>query len=195
MSEDPTAYPLAWPVGWPRSNSSDWGRFKVSLGRAQDELLDELERMGARYVTLSTNIELRQDGLPYSNRRAPEDPGVAVYFRIDDKPMVLACDQYDRVWKNIRAIGKTIEALRAIQRYGSSDLLERAYVGFNALPDYSEGKEPWYSVLGCDADASLDDIHAAWLKKMKEVHPDKGGSDAEAKRANKAWEEAQDLWV
>lgn len=189
----PAAYPLCWPAGWPRWKwHRDYGRFKVSPGRAQDELVDELVRMGAQFVTISTNIELRRDGLPYANRNPPNDPGVAVYFQIKGKPMVLACDQYDKVWKNMRAIGKTIEALRAIKRYGSSDLLERAYVGFNALPDYTEGKEPWYSVLGCQPEDSFDVVRSAWIARMKEVHPDKGGSDAEAKRVNEAWAQARE---
>lgn len=75
-----TAYPLSWPLGKPRTGYRTAASFKTSLADARDGLLLELARMSANEVVLSTNMELRRDGLPYAQRRQPLDPGVAVYF-------------------------------------------------------------------------------------------------------------------
>jgi hypothetical protein len=82
VSASVSRYPLAWPVGWPRKNKHGWSArvasFKVTFEKALAELDDEIERLGARYPILSTNLEVRLDGTLRRNRE-PEDRGVAVY--------------------------------------------------------------------------------------------------------------------
>lgn len=122
-------------------------------------------------MILSTNIPVRLDGLPYANSREPEDPGSAIYFEYNKRQMCFACDQYDRVRDNIYAMGLTINALRGIERWGASDMMERAFRGFTALP--SAG---WRSILGVGPNASLQEAESAFRAKCHEGHPDKGGS-------------------
>lgn len=76
------AYPLHWPAGWPRTPADKRGRacFETGFGKARDGLLKEVALMGGRLPVLSSNVELRRDGLPYANGKAPADPGVAIYF-------------------------------------------------------------------------------------------------------------------
>ena len=128
------AYPLSWPVGVPRTRHPAQSAFgEVTIHRATQELLWEIERMGGRLPVVSTNLELRNDGLPYSKQRPIADHGVAVYFTRKGHQMVFACDRWNRIEHNMRAITKTIEAMRGIERWGSSDLMERAFAGFEAL--------------------------------------------------------------
>lgn len=108
------AYPLAWPAGWPRARRKSSAAFNLSFAKGRDELMRELRLMGARYPVLSSNVPLRRDGLPYAAQREPDDPGVAVYFMWQGKQMTFACDRWDKVKDNVRAIGKTIEALRGV---------------------------------------------------------------------------------
>lgn len=174
MSE---AYPLHWPEGWPRTQKPERSRFDVSHGRAQAELLDQLRLMGARYVVISTNVELRRDGLPYAGRRAPEDCGVAVYFQRRGKQMTFACDRWDRVSDNIRAISKTIEAMRGIERWGASDMMERAFAAFEALPPSGAPVQAsCWDILGIEPGADTTVIKAMWRKRLKTAHPDQGGT-------------------
>jgi hypothetical protein len=71
------AYPLQWPDGWPRtaygkreSDSRFDGKvYGLTMGRARDQLIAELQRPGAGGVVISSNVQLRQDGLPYSDQR------------------------------------------------------------------------------------------------------------------------------
>ncbi len=95
--------------GWPRTESfrRENSRFEPhGLTEESKYIVWELERLGARHGVVSTNIELRRDGLPYSNRRQPEDPGVAVYFQQDGKQQCIPCDRWRTVEENCRAIWK-----------------------------------------------------------------------------------------
>jgi hypothetical protein len=60
------AFPLAWPQGWPRTPSHKRTynhQLKLStFDSARDKLLDELRKLSARSVVLSTSIPLRRDG-------------------------------------------------------------------------------------------------------------------------------------
>jgi hypothetical protein len=143
------AYPLQWPQG--RARTNQWGRehakFDVSFARARDNIIREVTLLaGGRYgpdpqVVISTNIPLRRDGLPLAGHRAPDDPGVAVYFLYKKRQMSFACDRWYKIEHNMQAIAKTIEALRGVARWGTGDMLEAAFTGFTALPPPAAGAQ------------------------------------------------------
>jgi hypothetical protein len=182
------AYPLAWPAGVQRSTSPTRSAFgEVTIHRATQELLWEIERMNGRLPVISTNLELRNDGLPYLKQRPVSDHGVAVYFTRRGKQLVFACDRWDRIAHNMRSITKTIDAMRGIERWGSSDLMERAFMGFEALP----APDPWWKTLGLDGpNATRSDIIIAYRKASQAAHPDRpGGSHDRMAAVNAARDE------
>ncbi len=121
------------------------------------QIMAEISAINGVSLVISTNIELRNDGLPYSNRRAPADPGAAIYFILKKKPCVLACDRWDRVEDNLWAIAKHLEALRGQDRWGVGSV-EQAFAGYTALPAPGEsGAAVWYQVLGCAHDAPFEE--------------------------------------
>jgi hypothetical protein len=61
------------------------------MGRARDGLLHEVCLLGATNVVISTNVPTRGDGLPYSDERRLDDPGVAVYFTFNKEQVVMCC--------------------------------------------------------------------------------------------------------
>lgn len=188
MNEWPEAYPLSWPAGWRRTpfghrrNSP----FQVKMGRARDELLHELMLMGSDHIVLSTDIPLRRDGLPYANYRAPDDPGVAVYFALKGRTNVMACDTFHTIGANMRALGLSVAALRAIDRYGASQIFEQAFDGMRALP--AEGhKRDWWVVLAFEEiPPSLADAKKAHRRLISEHHPDQGGDEERARELHEA---------
>ena len=190
------AYPLQWPAGWTRTPAHlrERSRYRVTQARSQDDLLHSLRLLGARYVTISTNVELRRDGLPYSNRRPPTDPGVAVYWERNGKPEVIACDSWATVGENIRAIGQAVDALRQLERCGASEILNRAFTGFSALPAASgaTGPRTWREVLGLDGAGprTVEQVEAAYRRLARERHPDAGGSHEAMLELNAAREDA-----
>lgn len=185
------AYPLHWPEGWPRTRTPARARFEVTLAAARDGLVAQIQMMGGSYPVLSSNLELRRDGLPYAQQREPSDTGVAVYFMRKGKQMVFACDRWDLTKDNVRAIEKTIDAMRGIERWGASDMLERAFSAFVALPA-SPTKRSWREVLGFPPGSKpdRDGIDLAFRSKAKTAHPDAGGSDAAMAALNQARSDA-----
>ncbi|MBN2760857.1 MAG: hypothetical protein JXQ79_10180 [Rhodobacteraceae bacterium] len=164
------AYPLQWPQGRARTPAHlrIASRFDMTPDRARRELRAEAERHG-QSVVISTNVELRPDGEPYANRRQPTDTGVAVYFVRKGRAVCFACDQYQRVWENMRAICKTLEAMRGIERWGSAEMLDRAFTGFEALPPPAESMVGWWTVLGVSQTATAQEIKDAWRAKCREA--------------------------
>jgi len=173
------AFPLFWPDGRPRAKHRQNAAFNMSLGRARDHLMNEIRLLGGKNAVLTSNLELRLDGLPYANQRAPDDPGIAVYFTYKDKQHCFACDDWLHVEDNVRAIGKTIEALRGISRWGTGDMMERAFQGFIALP--APEAEKWWRVLGFHSKAEAyfqGDFEIRSKKLLHKYHPDKPDGDA-----------------
>ena len=185
------AYPLCWPVGWKRTQFKKRSQFSTAFARARDGVFHELKLMGVPSwnIILSTNVPLRRDGLPYAGQAQPNDPGVSIYFIYKQKQMVLACDTYFKVEDNLHAICKTIEALRGIERWGASEMLERSFTGFQALPPPKSGKRPWWEVLGVRREATADEIGNAWRSLLSKNHPDRGGDPAIAAEINAAYQE------
>lgn len=178
-----SGYPLAWPIGRPRSRSRSRSQFKVTQAAAVQDLAYEVDRLGGSAMVITTNVELRVDGLPRSDRQSPTDTGVAVYFTYKKKPMCFACDRWETISENIRAIGQTVGALRGIERWGSGSMIEQAMQGFTALP----APEQAWQVLGVAHDADRATIETAYRALSARWHPDKAdGDEQRMMRINRA---------
>ena len=185
------AYPLTWPEGVKCAETRERSRFESrgqTVRRVRTFLKDEIRRLGGQELIISTDMRVRQDGEIVSGAREPDDPGAAVYFELGGKKVCLACDKWRSLWENLYAIGRTIEAMRAIDRWGVSDLLDRMFTGFIALTD--DAGKSWDAVLGVSGDASREEIRAAYREKMKSLHPDKGGTVYQAAELNEAYSRA-----
>lgn len=190
------AYPLQWPVGRPRTDTyRERANFDTTFARARDDIVREVAlltgqslRWGGPEVVISTNTALRRDGLPLSGQRNPDDPGVAVYFTYKGKPMSFACDRWDRIEHNMRAIVKTIEALRGIARWGTGNMLEAAFTGFLSLP--APAARNWWVVLGVDEAAHTDSIRNAYRRLRSSSHPQNGGTQDAFDEVEKAYASA-----
>jgi hypothetical protein len=204
-----TAYPLSWPTGWRRvadharvpakfskkekHSEHSWTTTRsLTLSEALRRLLDELSRLGATDHIISTNIVLRLDGLPRSGQAQPKDPGVAVYFKLQGKDRVLACDKWTKVEGNIAAIAAHIDAIRRQDRYGVGTL-DQAFAGYAALPPPSESqRRPWRVVLGVSPETKdLLAVTAAYRNRARENHPDNGGTNDAMAEINHAYDEAK----
>lgn len=197
------AYPLHWPDGWPREKTRTAARFhkntsrRVSRGDGTSyeatqknnltiadgcaRVIAALTAMGVPDydVVVSTNVEPRLDGMPKSTGNAGEDPGVAVYWKRRGKRQCIAVDRYDRVAGNLAAIAATLDAMRAIDRHGGAQILDRAFTGFIALP----APEQPFQVLGVSANATRREVEEAHRRLSMKHHPDRpdGNTDLMAR--------------
>ncbi len=183
------AYPLQWPQNKSRTKYPAPSRFgkNISFEKIRVYLCGELKLLGAKNIVISTNIPLRNDGFPYANYKKPSDCGVAVYFLYELKPMCFACDRWDRIEDNLKAIAETIKALRGIRRWGSGDMLKSAFEGFVSLPS----PKKWWEILGVRPENSLELIRETYKILCMKHHPDRGGDHSRMAEINAAWDQAQ----
>lgn len=182
MTEVIEAYPLQWPISRPRKKYPERSNFDVALGRSIQDVQDEVRRLGGINLVISSNLPVRRDGMPYANSSQPADRAVAVYFKYKQKPMCFACDRWDKVQDNMRAIAKTIDALRGIERWGSGSMVEQAFTGFMALA----APEQSWQVLGISSHATRAEIEGAHSRLAMKHHPDRGGDTNTMARINAA---------
>jgi hypothetical protein len=205
-------FPLHWPTGWKRTRAADRQRarwettksdivtdpatgqrqvikriYHINTVDAAARLEKELERLGGENAVLSTNVELRRDGLPRAGRAEPTECGAAVYFRFKGDARVLACDRWNRVADNIAALAAHIDALRRIDRYGVGSL-EQAFVGYTALPPTAID---WWLVLDLPRSATLDAVERQHRALAAEHHPDRGGDPHVMAKINAARDAAR----
>jgi hypothetical protein len=201
-----TRTPLCWPDSVPRTAPHLRGnpRFdERSLSAAAKFVRAEINRLNNRWhshedesVIISSNLKLKQNGVPYSAQGEPADTGIAVYFtlrinrngKIIERPIVLSCDKWRKSADNLYAIGKDIEAQRSRARWGATNL-EQSFRGYLAIPEKCGGLS-WWVMLSVRPDASRDLIEAAYRMKAKRLHPDAGGSAEDFARLQEAFEQA-----
>lgn len=154
------------------------------MDRAQRALHDEIKRLKATDLIISTNIPVRKDGMMYADymSRKLDDPGVAIYFCYAGKSITMCCDQYLTVWENIYALAKGIEALRGMDRWGVSDFMDRVFTGFAALPPAQTQIREWWQVLAFESQP--ENTFSNWIAVKhnyrtlaKKLHPDAQSGD------------------
>jgi len=191
--------PLAWPDYWPRHTPAMRGKaiFRSKFSVDRDEVIHRLKARGAKKIIITTDLPLRIDGLPLAGRTPPSDPGISVWWIEKGRERVMACDRWRDVGHNM-------------DRWGASEIAERAFAGFTALPPGSPAPSAskivdWRKVLEVDEDAVrrlmgdafstsvlLSVIKTKYRSLMSTVHPDRGGTDADrAILLNAAMEQAQ----
>lgn len=208
MSAIPS-FPLQWPAGWKRTPAgcAVAGRFgkrqssgggyaalkDVTVADAVMRVREELQRMRIANddIVISTNLALRLDGWPRSDQAEPADSGAAVYWRERaGATRCMAIDRYRRVADNLAAIAATLEAMRAIERHGGAEILDRAFTGFAALPAPLD----WRAILGFThgATPSRQDVELAYRRLASKLHPDRGGFADDMADLNAAREAARE---
>lgn len=192
-------YPLTWPANEPRTPADkrrDTSPFSIPPDKALRDLYAELRRFHAVDVILSTNVPVRADGYIYQDaaRRRIEDPGAALFFSLGQRKVSICCDLYSAVNDNIRALGRIIEAMRTIERYGGQHLSDKSFTGFVALPP---PKDCW-KTLGIQKSVAealnprmrREFVLDAFREKAREGHADVGAAGVNMSELKDARDEA-----
>ncbi len=179
-----TFRPLSAPLPEPTYAGSTSSPFTASWTSTVELLVRELQHLRPRQTVLEVDLreqDLRQDGLPRSDRRA-RTPGVVLSLlgsaQGDLRYPSHAFGHWD---ENVRAIALALEALRKVDRYGITKSGEQ-YAGWKALPAGERtGPDP-------DRGYQLIAEHGGVVAALKATHPDHGGSardfgDVQAARA------------
>lgn len=210
-----------WPYGGKVLNKSP---FKANINKTYAQLRAELKHLGARSPVIQTGhdaADIRFDGLPRANARLPRFPGVCLVFqrRIagEWRFVEMPCTQYRYFEDNLRAIVLTLEALRAVGRYGvigtnvegagaSTTEAGKQYEGFARKKVEAQTgspanghmtREAAAAVLAACAQggwtaaslmtASPDEIERCYKQAARNEHPDVGGSHETFVRVGEAY--------
>jgi len=200
-------FPLTWPVQVPRTpadrrqrgafgrtvkkgqqlDGSPRGTQKAELTvhMAADRVEQEVRRITEADVdslVISTNV----GGV---SRKQPEDPGAAVYFNRNGRPLCFPCDRYTTVQANLAAIAAHLEAMRGMERWGVGTT-EQLFIGFQALP--APGSD-WRTVLEfgpetfhASTHVTPEQVEVRFRELAKKRHPDRGGSHEDFVRLEEA---------
>lgn len=171
--------PLQWPPNWQRFGAP--GRaprllenFSTTPEACIDSLEREIKRYGVDSAIITMDMHVGRLGRPLTGD-VPVDPGVAVYFSLDESERVLACDRFTAAQFNARALALTFESFRRMDRYGTGQVVEMAMVGLKALP----AKRGWWDVLNVSQGATVEEIESAYRTAALLCHPDRpGGSES-----------------
>lgn len=170
-------------------------RFSAKWPATEELLLTEVEHLRGRNLVIEVDVreqDLRLDGTLRANGREAVTPGVVVAFEsAKHGPMLYRCDTFVAPWShqgkswwhNVRAIAKTLESLRSVDRYGATETGQQ-YAGFKALPagrampaslmTRDEARALLLDVSRCSADTTSE---FAWKRARAAAHPDRNGGD------------------
>lgn len=187
----------AWIGAKPRTRSQFTATYSDTLNLLEREVY-ALQTRGMDDPVLMIDIteaDLRLDGQVRANAR-PASDAVALAFESKRGPLVFRADRYDSkpwgskmdgLWQhNLRAIALTLEALRAVDRYGATQSGEQ-YVGYRQIEARTAGPQstPDQARAGLRAvagDSMPYDATDADLVRIarRETHPDRRGGDRTA---------------
>ncbi len=176
------------PLGAPAYKSRRRAPFRVNYGTRLDLLEQELSKLRARNIVIEAGFSLekiRNDGWPRSGA-TPTHPAVVLHFDSRNGHIAMPCDTYDRFEDNLYAVALSLEALRAVDRYGVTKNAEQ-YKGWTALPA-NDGK------MNADAARALiaglagvpvsavvsGDLEILYRAAAKRAHPDTPDGSHEA---------------
>jgi hypothetical protein len=195
------------PIGpWTgkRTASPEHARFRAGLTDTKKLLRREAQHLGAKRVVVLLDVterDIKQDGDVRADARL-RDNGVAVAMDTKWGPLRYSSDRYWDWRDNLRAIALSLEALRAVDRYGVSTRGEQ-YTGWAALPAGSSGgftsadeagrwlmaeayPEGWDGGDLVDVLESEGALDTAYRNAARRLHPDVGGDPEDFKRLNAA---------
>lgn len=182
-------------------NSRKPTRFSASWKETEQLLLTEVAHLRGRELVIEVDVreqDLRLDGTLRANAREATTPAVVLAFNSEKHgPMLHRCDRFFAPYRgqgpdwqhNVRAIALTLEALRAVDRYGATETGQQ-YAGFKALPTgrampashmtYSQAITVLAQVVGIPAEhlnTEEDSLRSTWRRARREAHPDRRKGD------------------
>jgi hypothetical protein len=182
----------------------EWSRFDSTWSQTLKLLAREIDYLAGRDVVFECDVreqDIRNDGMLRANARA-ETPAIVIAFDSKHGPQLHRCDKFTSRWseqgpgwqQNARAIGLTLEALRACDRYGAVETGQQ-YAGFKALPAGRAmpashmTEDEAYSILGSYQPRNISDLRAlrtldreselraAFKRARAANHPDRRDGD------------------
>ena len=157
--------------------------------RTELDALDALDR--TLYVPVAAN-QFRRDGRPRSDAKLTGS-ALILTFDVDGQTHQYAADRFITWQENLRAIALTLEALRAVARYGLTEQRQQ-YTGFLAIePAHTAhaftaatAEEFVQTIARRSPGRGLVDLASVVRLAKRLTHPDQGGDPDEFQQVTNA---------
>lgn len=171
---------------WLKPKTRQRTRFSASWSDTLDLLYTEVAALDGKDLVLEVDIhetDLRLDGTIRARARAAS-PAVIVSFSTPAGALMFRCDRYtaahygqpDDWQQNVRAIALTLQALRAVDRYGATSSGEQ-YAGWRQLATTPAAHpDPWQTLTALAGADVANDRASIIRRARRNAHPDNGGS-------------------
>lgn len=192
---------------WLRPETQRTGsQFDSTWSATLDLLGREVDKLRGRDLVIEIDVreqDIRNDGMLRANAR-PSSSAVVVAFESKHGPMLYRSDRYATTygvpgWQhNVRAVAKTLEALRAVDRYGATETGQQ-YAGFKAIGGGATAMPAAATLSVAEARARVlalageavwppdpEDVRLFVKRARRAAHPDLNGGDHEDWRALEA---------
>jgi len=199
----------AWPNNVKRTapDKRKHSPFRSTWSRTLADLDTELVKAYARNVVIEIDApqaEIRRHGMPKADART-RSPGVILQYdviwrnvetkqEVRREHYVFPCDTYHDWQDNVRAIAKTLEALRAVDRYGVTRDGQQ-FAGFKSIPAQTGTTlsiEQAATILATESGIAFslasgyEAAQRAFRTARSKTHPDAGGDAARFSAVNVA---------
>lgn len=189
----------AWPGQLLKPGERRSSQFRAKWSDTLELLDRELWNLNARAVVLQMAVQpgqVRKDETGLLAHVRPEHPGIVLSFTGGKGALSYPCDTFVTWHDNARAIAKTLENLRAVDRYGVSKGGQQ-YTGWSQLPPgrpmagpmtreeaaafIAEHADPLGRIPGMQTGLLAGRVvEAAYRSAAKVLHPDSVGGSTEA---------------
>lgn len=175
-----------WDGAPPRAGGQ-YSRFQADFRSTIKLLRRELEMLDAHQLIVELDIrdrDIRLDGYPRADARAVGHPGVRVDFKSKHGPVRMETCEFTTWQANLRAIALSLEALRAVDRYGVSKRGEQ-YRGWKAIPMSTDASD---SIQTREQANALLSEYGGLNAAIKATHPDNEGDPDQFRKVMRARE-------
>ncbi len=161
-------------------------RFKATLAKTLSELEDTFGKWRA----------VQKWGFQHTVSTTPGQTMATVTFEKGDSRFQVSCNRYPTVRENMRAVYLRIEAARLDELRGTANAEEslREYLQLtdgrrthNGILVHEDPDDPWVALGLVRGNVTADIVRAVYQARMRQAHPDAGGTDEAAARVNNAY--------
>lgn len=156
--------------------------YTITTMKSWPETMEELGNQMRLWGVSDWTINNPQGALLRSADQTVQQRTVKLTYTKTGRSVTLMMAKQRRAVDNLRVLYLAVEAMRLNERRGISDVIESAYLQL-AAP--AAELDP-YELLEIRSGASIEVAEAAYKAKVREAHPDRGGSPQRMTQLNEA---------
>lgn len=145
------------------------------------DLAETMRKWGVKDYMVTNDLPVRSRAKMYQT--LTERQVVLKYIK-DGTPVQLVMEKQSRAVDNFRVLYLAVEAMRMNDQRGLTDVVRQAYAQLPAPAEQSV-----YTIVGARPEWSMEQIEQTYRSKVRQMHPDAGGSSESMAALNAAMDQ------